>query len=289
MFTSSSILLTFLCSIGLVASFLPQFHRTRITILHDALSEYSGADDTPEILNNLDAYETSGKLPFWAWAGKFPEPNKDIWPGDRPPLSQIKLYAEKMDAAWGRGKFRSEVWEDDVNPLNNWSKNYEITAEQLEALKQGFDFTNPKPWFEKRGIKWEDALAKYNAAIAENLKIYEANKANEPPVSIELFDKIIKEFDTAHANMVALQAKFDFLDDVDESGCLKSEPAESPVSLAEFKQVRAAYDTAFANLKYEMDRIQDLYLRYYDELGQIVKGQPSLTLEDDGRKFLNAK
>lgn len=290
MFKSSILALTFLCYVGLVVSFLPQFQRNRIiktTSLH--ISDPTAEDETISILENIDAYETSGNLPSWAWTGKFPEPNKELWPGDRPPLSQVKLYAEKMDAAWGRGRFRSEVWDDDANPLNNWIKNYEITAEQLEALAQGFDFTNPKSWFEKRGIKWEDALEKYKAAIADSLKKYEEKKANEPPVSSELFDKISREFDIAHENMEALQSKFDFLDDVDENDLLKSEPSTPPVSLAEFHKVRDAYDTAYANLKYEMDRVQELYLRYFDELGQIVKGQPSLTYEDDGRKYLNAK
>ena len=28
------------------------------------------------------------------------------WPGDRPPIANPQLLKQKMDASWGRGKFR---------------------------------------------------------------------------------------------------------------------------------------------------------------------------------------
>ena len=31
------------------------------------------------------------------------------WKGDRPPLPNMEFLDQRMDAAWGRGKFRDEV------------------------------------------------------------------------------------------------------------------------------------------------------------------------------------
>ena len=70
------------------------------------------------------------------------------WPGDRTPMSNLARYIEKMDAAWGRGKYRSEVWLDDVNPKNSWHLNYAPSKEEREASQQGYDFQDPKSWFE---------------------------------------------------------------------------------------------------------------------------------------------
>jgi hypothetical protein len=53
-----------------------------------------------------------------------------------------------MDAAWGRGKYRTEVWEDDVNPVNDWWAVYAPSEEEIEAAEKGYDFSNPKDWFE---------------------------------------------------------------------------------------------------------------------------------------------
>ena len=33
------------------------------------------------------------------------------WKGDRPPLPNMEFLDQRMDAAWGRGKFRDEVSE----------------------------------------------------------------------------------------------------------------------------------------------------------------------------------
>ena len=32
-----------------------------------------------------------------------------VWKGDRPPLPNMEFLDQRMDAAWGRGKFRDEV------------------------------------------------------------------------------------------------------------------------------------------------------------------------------------
>jgi hypothetical protein len=53
-----------------------------------------------------------------------------------------------MDATWGRGKYRTEVWEDDVNPVDFWWKAYEPSQEELEAMDAGFDFNDGKKWLE---------------------------------------------------------------------------------------------------------------------------------------------
>jgi hypothetical protein len=70
------------------------------------------------------------------------------WPGNRPPLPNMYILDQKMDAAWGRGKFRTEVWEDDVNPLNNWWKAYAPSEEEVDAADKGYNFKDPKSYFE---------------------------------------------------------------------------------------------------------------------------------------------
>ena len=70
------------------------------------------------------------------------------WKGDRPPLPNMEFLSQRMDASWGRGKYRSEVWEDKVNPLNSWWTAYAPSDEQTEAAAQGYDFKNPQAWFE---------------------------------------------------------------------------------------------------------------------------------------------
>lgn len=71
-----------------------------------------------------------------------------IWPGNRPPVPNLQLLEQRMDATWGRGKFRTEVWEDDVNPVNFWWDAYAPSEETLEAIELGFDFMDPKGWLE---------------------------------------------------------------------------------------------------------------------------------------------
>lgn len=75
------------------------------------------------------------------------------WPGTRPPVSNPMLEDLKMDASWGRGKFRDEIWEDQLSPLNEWWRAYEPSDEEYEAIALGYDFTNAKQWFEVRTAK----------------------------------------------------------------------------------------------------------------------------------------
>lgn len=70
------------------------------------------------------------------------------WNGDRPPLPNMELLTQRMDASWGRGKYRTEVWNDNVNPMNDWWTAYAPSEEQIEACDQGYDFKNPQAWFE---------------------------------------------------------------------------------------------------------------------------------------------
>ena len=45
---------------------------------------------------------------------------------------------------------RAEVWEDKVNPLNNWWESYSPSEEERDAAAQGYDFAHPEKWFEVR-------------------------------------------------------------------------------------------------------------------------------------------
>ena len=44
---------------------------------------------------------------------------------------------QQMDSSWGRGKFRTEVWVDNVNPINRWWLSYGPSEEEIEAAAQG--------------------------------------------------------------------------------------------------------------------------------------------------------
>ena len=80
----------------------------------------------------------------------FAETNKkhEKWPGNRPPIVNMEILEQRMDASWGRAKYRSEVWEDDVNPLNDWWLAYAPSEEEIEAAKQGYNFKEAAAWFE---------------------------------------------------------------------------------------------------------------------------------------------
>ena len=84
-----------------------------------------------------------------------------------------------MDATWGRGntyyithllteirtlslvywrnilfataKYRTEVWNDDVNPINDWWDAYSASEEEIEAMAAGYDFNNPEEYFKSKG------------------------------------------------------------------------------------------------------------------------------------------
>ena len=76
--------------------------------------------------------------------------DKPVWSGERPPLPKPEFMSQKMDASWGRGKYRSEVWDDDVNPVNFWWTAYAPSEEEVAAAAAGYDFKNPKEWFDVR-------------------------------------------------------------------------------------------------------------------------------------------
>ena len=52
------------------------------------------------------------------------------WKGDRPPLPNMEFLDQRMDAAWGRGKFRDEVVEVVVD----------IVAVFLSVVASSIDF-----------------------------------------------------------------------------------------------------------------------------------------------------
>jgi hypothetical protein len=83
------------------------------------------------------------------------------WNGDRPPLPNMEILNQRMDASWGRGKFRTEVWDDNVNPMNDWWTAYAPSDEQIEACAQGYDFKNPQAWFEVRSAFEYDSMMRF--------------------------------------------------------------------------------------------------------------------------------
>lgn len=103
-------------------------------------------------------------------------PAGKVWPGNRLPVPNPLILDQRMDATWGRGKFRSEVWDDDPNPLNDWWEVYSPSDEVVEAIALGFDFKDPKGWCEKYGIDFDKALAELSKLKQE--KLAEFQKAN---------------------------------------------------------------------------------------------------------------
>lgn len=101
------------------------------------------------------------------------------WKGDRPPLPNMEFLDQRMDAAWGRGKFRDEVWNDNTNPLNNWWTAFAPSEEQIEAAAQGYDFKNPQSYFEEKNIDYEKALAKYEEDKKKAYEEYKRSKEQE--------------------------------------------------------------------------------------------------------------
>ena len=50
--------------------------------------------------------------------------------------------------------YRSEVWEDQVNPLNDWWEGFAPSQEEAEAMAAGYDFANPKAWLEVSSLAY---------------------------------------------------------------------------------------------------------------------------------------
>lgn len=96
----------------------------------------------------------------------------------RPPLPVPNFLDQSMDAAWGRGKMRTEVWEDDVNPMDNWWEIYSPSEEEMDAVAGGFDFSNVEDWCKEKGIDYDEYMESYkeeaDKLVEEYRKEYEA-------------------------------------------------------------------------------------------------------------------
>jgi len=99
-----------------------------------------------------------------------------VWPKHRPPTPNVKLLNERMDATWGRGKFRAEVWSGQDNPEDDWTSKYAPSEEEIEAMLYGFDFTNPRQYFKEAGINYDEAMAETKRVAAERAAALEAER-----------------------------------------------------------------------------------------------------------------
>lgn len=110
------------------------------------------------------------------------------WPGNRPPLPNFARKDQVMDATWGRGKYRTEVWNMDINPINRWWQKYEPSFEEIDALEAGYDFDDAEGWHKANGFDYEAALKAYEVAYAaaeqEYFKTEEA--WNKPMTQLEV-------------------------------------------------------------------------------------------------------
>jgi hypothetical protein len=152
------------------------------------------------------------------------------WPGNRPPMPNFSRKDQVMDATWGRGKFRTEVWEMDINPINKWWQKFEPSFEEIDALEAGYDFDDPEGWFKAQGLDFEQAMKEYEMAFA--------------------------------------------------------------VAEAEYRKTEEAWNKPMTQLevlkmKNNLQRYEEQKFRYEDNIRQKRKGQPSLDVEDTGKRFRN--
>ena len=63
-------------------------------------------------------------------------------------MPNLLVGEQRMDATWGRGRFRREIWDDKLNPMNDWWAAYAPSEEEMEASAAGYDFKDPKAWLE---------------------------------------------------------------------------------------------------------------------------------------------
>eukprot|EP00596_Hydrurales_sp_CCMP1899_P010890 CAMPEP_0119041800 /NCGR_PEP_ID=MMETSP1177-20130426/13713_1 /TAXON_ID=2985 /ORGANISM="Ochromonas sp, Strain CCMP1899" /LENGTH=148 /DNA_ID=CAMNT_0007008127 /DNA_START=309 /DNA_END=755 /DNA_ORIENTATION=+ len=105
-----------------------------------------------------------------------------------------------MDATWGRGKMRTEVWEGDVNPANDWWRAYEPSEEEVVAAGKGYNFSNPKKYFEDRGIDSAKAMNDWKTLQKEMFDAHIAAR-NAEKVPTE------EEFTQMKADFIALNKK----------------------------------------------------------------------------------
>eukprot|EP01036_Dinobryon_divergens_P031647 gene31647-41084_t len=117
------------------------------------------------------------------------------WPGTRPPIPNMETIDQRMDATWGKAKFRTEVWEDDVNPMNEWWLAYAPSEEEVAAAEKGFDFKNPAKWFESRGIDYEKASEETKALTDKQYQDFVKEKESQlASFNMEEFLKLQEDF-----------------------------------------------------------------------------------------------
>ena len=97
------------------------------------------------------------------------------WSGDRLPVPNPLFLDQRMDAAWGRGKYRTEIWNDNVNPLNDWYNAYTFSQDEIDAIQGGFNFQDPEGWCKSKGIDFEKAFAEMKASAEKQLEEVSTN------------------------------------------------------------------------------------------------------------------
>ena len=113
------------------------------------------------------------------------------WDPTRPPMTNMKRLEQRMDATWGRGKFRTEVWEGNVNPMNFWWEAYYFSDEEREALLAGYDMSDPAEWFRKQGLDPEECMERGKKYEAEQFELYlEVRMWAFPPATRRLVGRL---------------------------------------------------------------------------------------------------
>lgn len=118
----------------------------------------------------------------------------EVWPGDRPPLNNMELLSQGMNAQWGRARFRTEIWNDDVNPVNDWWTAYAPSEEEIEAAKEGFDFTDVKGWCESKGLNYEEVMEKTRKLQKEKHEQFVKEREERLIFTDEEFEKTKEEY-----------------------------------------------------------------------------------------------
>lgn len=102
--------------------------------------------------------------------------------------TNIYMYLRMLNI----GKYRSEVWDNRLNPVNNWWECYTQSIEEMEAMHAGYDFENPEEYFKEKGIDYAQALEQFKVDTNASYEAYRLDKF--APFEPEKWETVKKQF-----------------------------------------------------------------------------------------------
>lgn len=131
-----------------------------------------------QVASNMDEWL---KSPAFAQDRSLMRKRPAMWPGNRPPLPNFRRLDQSMDAAWGRGKYRREIWEDDVNPITDWTVSFEPSEEEIDALfgPKPFWFNDVEGWCKENGLDYETTMTEWRKLRDDGYKQFKEDEARK--------------------------------------------------------------------------------------------------------------